>query len=650
MCGIVGYWNKSNNLNIDLLNENVSNMAKTLHHRGPDDTGVWVDPSSGIALGHRRLSIIDISDLGHQPMFSSNGRFVISYNGEVYNYNQIRYILESKKYIFKSNSDTEVLLASFEEWGIKESLKKFNGMFSFAVWDRSKRELCLARDRIGEKPLYYGVQNNTLFFASELKAIRANSNFKPKIDRNSLALFLKYSYVPAPNSIYEGIKKLLPGNYIFFKEPSTHYNSKSYWSLYDVFNRGIENPIRCSEEVVCDELERRLVKSVQSRMVSDVPLGAFLSGGIDSSTIVALMATNSNHPIKTFTIGFEEKDYNEAVHAKNVAEHLGTDHTEHYVSSSEAREIIHKLPYLYDEPFGDSSQIPTHLISTLAKKNVTVALTGDGGDELFAGYNRYIIAKKFWNYSKYIPDIMKRKAGDFAGRMSTKKVENFYKIIEPIIPTNLKMAMPGEKFQKMTWALKASNKGFDVYNRIVSIIQDPELYLNYNVNKNKLLLSDDYWKDFNDPILSMIYQDLMTYHPDDILQKVDRASMGVSLETRVPFLDHELIEFIMRIPLDLKLKNGEGKSILKKVLYRHVPESLFNRSKRGFTIPLGDWLKDPLKDWAYDLINKKKIKDSGFFDSESVHSLWNEHIEEKGNWSHQLWNILMFQMWYDKNN
>lgn len=648
MCGIVGYWNKSNNLNVDLLKDNVSNMARTLHHRGPDDTGVWVDPTNGIALGHKRLSIIDISDSGHQPMLSYNGRFVISYNGEVYNYNSLRAILEKRNYIFKSNSDTEVLLASFQEWGVKESLKKFNGMFSFAVWDRSERLLWLARDRIGEKPLYYGVQNNTLFFASELKAIRSNSNFKPKIDKNSLALFLKYSYVPAPNSIYQGIKKLLPGNYIVIKEPSDHYGSESYWSLYDVVNKGNKNPIAGSEEEVCDELEIRLSKTVQSRMVSDVPLGAFLSGGIDSSTIVALMVANSNQPIKTFTIGFEKKDYNEAIYAKNVAKHLGTDHTELYVRSSEAREIIHKLPYLYDEPFGDSSQIPTYLIASLAKKDVTVALTGDGGDELFAGYNRYIIAKRFWNYSKYIPSIMKRKAGDFAGRLSTKKVENFYKIIEPIIPNNMKIVMPGEKFQKMIWALKGSNNDYDVYNRIVSIIQFPELYLNYNLNKNNLLL-DNYWKDFNNPILSMIYQDLMTYHPDDILQKVDRASMAVSLETRVPFLDHELIEFIMRIPLDMKLKDREGKNILKKVLYRHVPKKLFNRPKQGFTIPLGEWLKDPLKDWAYDLIDPKKIKDGGYFNSESVLSLWNEHIEGKGNWSHQLWNILMFQMWNENN-
>ena len=649
MCGIVGYWNKSNNLNVDLLKDNVSNMASTLHHRGPDDTGVWVDPTNGIALGHKRLSIIDISDSGHQPMLSSNGRFIISYNGEVYNYNSLRSILEKRNYIFKSTSDTEVLLASFQEWGVKESLKKFNGMFSFAVWDRSERLLWLVRDRIGEKPLYYGVQNNTLFFASELKAIRSNSIFKPKIDKNSLALFLKYSYVPAPNSIYQGIKKLLPGNYIIIKEPSDHYSSKSYWSLYDVVNRGIKNPIPGSEEEVCDELEIRLSKTVQSRMVSDVPLGAFLSGGIDSSTIVALMAANSNLPIKTFTIGFEQKNYNEAIYAKNVAKHLGTDHTELYVTSSEARDIIHKLPYLYDEPFGDSSQIPTYLIASLAKKDVTVALTGDGGDELFAGYNRYIIAKNFWNYSKYIPSIMRRKVGDFAGRISTQKVENFYKKIEPIIPTNMKILMPGEKYQKMIWALKGSNNDYDVYNRIVSIIQYPELYLNYNFNKNKSFHLDSYWKDFNNPILSMIYQDLMTYHPDDILQKVDRASMAVSLETRVPFLDHELIEFIMRIPLDMKLKDREGKNILKKVLYRHVPKKLFNRAKQGFTIPLGEWLKDPLKDWAYDLIDPKKIKDGGFFNSESVLSLWNEHIEGKGNWSHQLWNILMFQMWNEKN-
>ena len=647
MCGIVGYWNQSNNLDLKLLKNNLKKMVVTLHHRGPDDTGIWIDSSNGIGLGHKRLSIIDISEAGHQPMVSSDGRFVITYNGEVYNYNYLRSILEKNNHIFKSNSDTEVLLASFQQWGVKDSLKRFNGMFSFAVWDRKKRLLWLARDRIGEKPLYYGVQNNTLFFASELKAIRANTIFEPKIDKNSLALFLRFSYVPAPSSIYRGIKKLLPGNYIVFKEPTDSFNCKTYWSLYDVMIKGIKNPIKSTEKEVCDELENRLRKTISSRMVSDVPLGAFLSGGIDSSTIVALMSLESTYPIKTFTVGFEEKDFNEAHYAKKVAKYLGTDHTELYVSSNEARDIIHKLPFLYDEPFADSSQIPTHLIASLAKKHVTVALTGDGGDELFAGYNRYIIAKRFWTYSRYIPSLLKRKSGEFIESFSTKRLENLYRTIEPIIPSNYKISMPEEKFQKLAWALKASDNYSDIYNRIVSIIQNPDSYLNYRLNENELVNVNNYWKDFKNPILSMIYQDLMTYHPDDILQKVDRASMGVSLETRVPFLDHELIEFIMKIPINQKLKDGQGKSVLKKVLYRHIPESLFNTTKRGFTIPLNQWLKGPLKGWALDHLNEEKLKNDGFFNQDSVLSLWKNHIEGKGNWSHQLWNILMFQTWYD---
>ena len=647
MCGIAGFWRDSNDKSTDWLKEIAKNMADTLLHRGPDDCGTWVDQEVGVAFGHRRLSIIDVTDHGHQPMLSSNGGYVIIYNGEVYNFQELRQQLEKLGHRFEGHSDTEVMLAAFVQWGVEASVKKFNGMFAFAVWDRLDRRLWLARDRIGEKPLYYGVQNGTLFFASELKAIRANPEFKPEIERDTLASFLRFSYVPAPYSIYKGINKLLPGHFICLKSPTDGTGSQPYWSLDKVMKNGSNNPFTCSEEDAADELEIRLKKTVKSRMVSDVPLGAFLSGGIDSSTVVALMQSQSDRPVNTFTIGFHEQGFNEAVYAKKVAQHLGTNHTELYASPQEAMDVISKLPEMYDEPFADSSQIPTHLISTLARQHVTVAISGDGGDELFAGYNRYLIAEKLWKVAGRIPNVLKNRTADLMAGVAPESVEQFYRKLEIILPQKMKVSLPTEKFYKLAHALRATATPKAIYKRIVSIIHSPEQLLTSGNELVTVLDDSTSWEKIDDTVLTMVYLDLMTYHPDDILQKVDRAAMSVGLEIRVPYLDHNLVEFIMSLPLKMKIRNGSSKWILKQVLYRHLPQELMDRPKMGFAVPVGDWIKESMREWTEDLISKKRIEKEGYFNSKAVDELWRQHLSGKFNRGHELWNILMFQSWID---
>ena len=647
MCGIAGFWRDNSDQSTDWLEETASAMADTLVHRGPDDSGTWVDPEVGVAFGHRRLSIIDISDAGHQPMISQDGRYVISYNGEIYNFQKLRQELEKLGHRFRGHSDTEVMLASFIEWEVEGSLKRFNGMFAFALWDRRDRLLYLARDRIGEKPLYYGVQNGTFFFASELKAIWAHTEFRPIIDRDALASFLRFSYVPSPNSIYKGIKKLLPGHFLCLNSPLNESNSQPYWSLKEVMLESKKAPFSGSDKEAVDELERCLKKTVKSRMVSDVPLGAFLSGGIDSSTIVALMQSQSERPINTFSIGFHEQDFNEAVHAKKVAKHLGTNHTELYINPKEALEVIPKLPSMYDEPFADSSQIPTHLISTLARKHVTVALSGDGGDEIFAGYNRYILAQKHWKLLQSLPIGLRKGLARIMGFIGGNRFENIYRKFEFSLPVNSRISLPAEKYEKVEKIMSMS--GIDeVYKRLISIIYMPEKYLVSGMESSSQLDDLSLWNHNQDYIGNMQKLDLLTYLPDDLLVKVDRAAMAVSLETRVSFLDHELVEFVMGLPIDFKIKNGQGKYLLKKVLFRHIPLETMERPKMGFTVPLGDWLRGPLKDWALELIEPKQLEQEGYLKSDPIMNLWNEHLKGRANWGHQLWNLLMLQSWLRK--
>ncbi|MDP6180425.1 MAG: asparagine synthase (glutamine-hydrolyzing), partial [Desulfatiglandales bacterium] len=461
------------------------------------------------------------------------------------------------------------------------------------------------------------MQNGTLFFASELKAIRAHPDFKPEIDRNALASFLRFSYVPAPYSIYKGIKKLLPGHLLYFKSPLSENNPQPYWSLQEVMRRSERDPFSGSEREVVDELEKRLKKTIKSRMVSDVPLGAFLSGGIDSSTVVALMQTQSDHPVNTFTIGFHEQDFNEAVYAKKVAKLLGTNHTELYVTSQEAMDVIPKLPKMYDEPFADSSQIPTHLISVLARKHITVSLSGDGGDELFAGYNRYFIAERLWKVTSRIPNVLKNKTADLVAGISPESIERFYGKIEGILPQKMKVSQPTEKFYKLARALRATSSPQEIYKRIVSIIHAPEEILIKGNELTTILNSEVPWQRIDDTVLTMIYLDLMTYHPDDILQKIDRAAMSVSLETRVPYLDHNLVEFIMSLPLEMKIRYGSSKWILRQVLYRHLPQKLMERPKMGFAVPVGEWIRGPMKEWAEELIYNKRIEQERYFNAQA---------------------------------
>jgi asparagine synthase (glutamine-hydrolysing) len=540
------------------------------------------------------------------------------------------------------------MLAAFVQWGVEASVKKFNGMFAFAVWDRRDRLLWLARDRIGEKPLYFGVQNGTFFFASELKAIRAHPDFKPLIDRDALASFLRFSYVPAPHSIYKDIKKLLPGHLLCLKSPSDATESHPYWSLDKVIQNGLDSSFTGSEEEATDELEVRLKKTVKSRMVSDVPLGAFLSGGIDSSTIVSLMQSLSNRPVNTFTIGFHKEEYNEAIHAKKVAKHLDTNHTELYVTPQEAMDVVPKLPEMYDEPFADSSQIPTYLISALARQHVTVAISGDGGDELFSGYNRYLIAEKLWKVAGRIPDTLKNRTADLAAGISPKSVERFYGSIEGILPRKMKVSLPTEKLYKLARALRATSTPQAVYKRIVSIVHTPEELLSSRNELVTVLDDEALWQKIDNTVLTMVYLDLMTYHPDDILQKVDRAAMSVSLETRVPYLDHNLVEFIMSLPLEMKIRNGSSKWILRQVLDRHVPRQLMERPKMGFSVPVGDWIKGDMREWAESLLEEKQMKEEGFFVFQTVEEMWQRHLSGRFNHTHELWNILMFQSWLEK--
>jgi len=648
MCGIAGFWKNASGRSVDKLEGIVSTMAKTLVHRGPDDSGAWSDPDAGIALGHRRLSIIDVSKAGHQPMLSADGRFVITYNGEVYNFQELRQELGKKSHRFNGHSDTEVMLAAIVQWGVEDSVKKFNGMFAFAVWDRRDRLLWLIRDRIGEKPLYYGVQNGTLFFASELKAIRAHPDFKPTINRDALASFLRFSYVPAPHCIYKGIKKLLPGHFLCLKSPFDPPESQPYWSLGNMIQIGSDKPFNGSEDGAVDELEMRLKETVKSRMVSDVPLGAFLSGGIDSSTIVALMQSQSERSVNTFTIGFQEDEFNEAVYAKKIANHLGTNHTELYVSPQEALDVIPKLPEMYDEPFADSSQIPTHLISKLARQHVTVALSGDGGDELFAGYNRYLIAKRLWKVAGRIPNVLKNRAADLLAGISPESVERFYGKIEGILPQKIKVSLPTEKFYKLARVLRATSTPQAVYKRIVSIIHSPEEILADGSELPNLLDAVFPWEEIDNSVMTMVYLDLMTYHPDDILQKVDRASMNVSLETRVPYLDYKLVEFIMSLPLKMKIRNGSSKWVLRQVLYKHVPRQLVDRPKMGFAVPVGDWIKGSLREWSEHMLGNERIEEEGYFNAQEIDEMWQGHLSGRYNRTHELWNILMFQSWLEK--
>jgi len=627
----------------------IKRMTDMLVHRGPDDSGAWVDTNSGIALGFRRLSILDLSPAGHQPMFSADGRYAIVFNGEIYNFAELRTELSALGHGFRGHSDTEMMLAAVCQWGLVPAVRRFNGMFAIALWDRQERQLHLVRDRLGIKPLYYGRAGQTFLFGSELKALRAHPAFRDEIDRNALALYLRHNAIPAPYTIYTNICKLLPGTILTLSGDQLHQIPvpAPYWSAREVAEAGVARPFTGSDREAVRELDERLRLSVRERMVADVPLGAFLSGGVDSSTIVALMQAQSSRPVKTFTIGFQESGYNEAEYAREVARHLGTDHTELYVTPEQARAVIPRLPALYDEPFADSSQIPTFLISELARRHVTVSLSGDGGDELFGGYNRYSWAKKIWRTVGWIPASLRSHAAAALLRIPPASWDAA--LSGRFIPSRWRISEAGEKIRKIAESLPADSPE-SIYLDLVSHWKEPASIVRGAAEPPTLLTSRESWACLPDYTAWMMYMDLVTYLPDDILVKVDRASMGVSLEARVPYLDdHRVLEFAWRLPLRMKMRNAQGKWLLRQVLYQYVPRQMIERPKKGFSVPIDAWLKGPLRGWAESLLGERRLKDEGFFNPKPIRQKWQEHLTGKHNWQYHLWDILMFQAWHEAN-
>jgi len=625
-------------------------MADSIEHRGPNDSGIWVDGSAGVALGHRRLSIQDLSPLGHQPMVSASGRYVVAYNGEIYNFRQLQQELQSRGYTFRGHSDTEVLLAAVEAWGVEGALERFVGMFAFALWDREDRVLVLARDRLGEKPLYYGWQGGSFIFASELKALRQHPEWKGEVDRDALALYMRHNYVPAPWSIYRGIRKLLPGTLLRIPaglRPGELPEPEPYWSAAEVAEAGLRHPFQGTEDDAVEALDRLLRESLGDKMISDVPLGAFLSGGYDSSLVVALMQELSEQPVKTFSIGFHEEAYNEAHHAVKVARHLGTDHTELYVTSEEAMAVIPDLPRLYDEPFADSSQIPTFLVSRLARQQVTVILSGDGGDELFGGYNRYAQGLEILSRLHRLPRPARWLLAGSLRALPPGAWDRLFALASPLLPASMKVRLAGDKLHKLAGILGLEGEKA-LYRGLVSHWDAPEQVVPGSRERPTALTDPGRQARLEDFTDYMMFTDLVSYLPDDILVKVDRASMGVSLEARVPLLDHRIVEFAWRLPRRMKVRDGQGKWILRQVLYRYVPREIMERPKMGFGVPIDHWLRGPLREWAESLLDERRLREEGWFHPEPILRKWREHLSGQRNWAYHLWDVLMFQSWLEE--
>ncbi|HEY6138550.1 MAG TPA: asparagine synthase (glutamine-hydrolyzing) [Thermoanaerobaculia bacterium] len=630
MCGITGF--VSAPAAHDELTRAVRGMCGALEHRGPDDAGEWVDAAHGVAIGFRRLAIIDLSPAGHQPMVSASGRYVATLNGEIYNFEELRRELRAGGLApeFRGHSDTEVMLAAFEAWGI-DAVARFNGMFAIAVWDRRERRLYLVRDRMGVKPLYYGFAGDTFVYGSELKALRRHPGFDARIDRNALRLYLSFLYVPAPFSIYEGIAKAMPGTIVTLDPDARTTRTTVYWSARDAAIAGTRDRFAGTEEEASHELEALLRDAIRIRMVADVPIGVFLSGGVDSSLVTALMQAESATPVKSFSIGFDDIGYNEAPYAAAVARHLGTDHTELTVHERDALDVIPRLGRMYDEPFADSSQIPTHLVSALARRHVTVSLSGDGGDELFGGYTRYFVGQRLFRWIARTPRGMRPALGRALGRIPAR----MYDRLRPRL---------GERAHKVARVLQANDIDamyFELVSHWTAAAWPP------HSTAVAPVLDRAQWPALADPVERMMYFDQISYLPDDILAKVDRASMAASLESREPLLDYRLVEFAWRLPLSMKVRAGKGKRVLRRVLYRYVPEELIERPKMGFGIPLGAWLRGPLRDWAEPLLSEAALRKHGLLDPAPIRAKWNEHLAGRYDWNFYLWGILMLQVWLD---
>ncbi|AZO25015.1 asparagine synthase (glutamine-hydrolyzing) [Mesorhizobium sp. M1E.F.Ca.ET.045.02.1.1] len=643
MCGIVGI--VGGTAATSSSGFTVRRMADMIRHRGPDGDGVWTDTEAGVALSQRRLAIIDLSSAGAQPMISHSGRYVIVFNGEFYNHGEIRTHLDREfgAHDWRGHSDTEVLLAAIEAHGIKKALELAVGMFAFGLWDRRERTLILGRDRLGEKPLYYGRIGKTFAFASEPKAFRPLPDWRPEIDRNALALLMRHNYIPAPYSIYQGIRKLRPGHFLVLSDPMREPRIECYWSARQITEQGHHEPFQGSPEEAVDGVERHLRRALEGQMIADVPLGAFLSGGIDSSAIVAVMQSISPRPVRTFTIGFKEAGYNEADHARQVARHLGTDHAELYLSEQDALDVVPQLPSIYCEPFSDSSQIPTFLVSKMARGSVTVALSGDGGDELFSGYTRYALADAFWNRVSRIPIGLRRASASLARLPSPDLYNNVAGGIMPLLPQRLRRQRVGDKIHKAASVLSLRTMN-DVYRRLCSHWEPTEIIPDA-VEPPTMLTGLEELPGLPGNVERMMYIDMMSYLPDDILAKVDRAAMAVSLETRVPLLDHHLVSFALSLPLSVLRAEGQTKWPLRQLLYRHVPKALVERPKMGFGVPIDAWLRGALREWAEALLDERRLREDGFFRPDAIRRAWSEHLSGHRNNQYLLWDVLMFQSW-----
>lgn len=650
MCGIAGFIETPPGTKQGQLEQTALGMADALKHRGPDSTGTWVDERDGIAFGHTRLAVVDLSASGHQPMHSRDGRWVVNFNGEIYNHPALRANLIRTGAALRGSSDTEVLTELIARDGVREAISRLNGMFAIAVWDRRERALWLIRDRMGEKPLYAGWFGNTLVFGSELKAVKRHPKFDAEVDRAALAAYMRAGYVPSPSSIYTGVMKVPPAHLLRVHargEPGT-LNPERYWDLKEIVGAGLSDPFTLPDEEMLNVLDHKLRESIRIRMIADVPVGAFLSGGIDSSLVTSLMQVQMTARVQTFTIGFTDHFFDEAPFARKIAQHLGTEHRELYVDPQTAMEVVPSLPTIYDEPFADSSQIPTFLISRLARQQVTVALSGDGGDELFAGYDRFRFHDRVGKYLNAVP----RSVRDPIGR----RIQSVDPIVWDRLGQQLGRATGGRarrfvtpsRMQKLARLLQLSDERAR-YVALLSLWNDPAGVVN-GAESPTLLTQPDAWLDAEDPIHTFMWLDLSTYLPDDLLTKVDRAAMAVSLETRLPLLDPDLIAAVWRFPLYLKVRDGRAKWGLKEVLARYVPLELFDRPKQGFSVPLGTWLKGPLREWAENLVDPRKLRQQQFFDVGTVRQVWQEHLDGRQDFSAQLWAVLMFQAWLEQEN
>jgi asparagine synthase (glutamine-hydrolysing) len=649
MCGIAGLLDPRGTLGPERLDRQARAMAAVVTHRGPDDEGSWVDPDGRVAFGHRRLSIVDLSPMGHQPMISADGRWVLSYNGEVYNHEEMRRRLRSEGATFRGGSDTEVLLTAIALWGLDRALDATEGMFALSLWDAQRRELHLVRDRFGEKPLYYGWAGSLLCFGSELKALREVPAFDADIDRDAVALYLRYNCVPAPHTIYRGARKLSPGQLVTFpadSEPGSLPAPRSYWSARDRAEQLRADPLTGDDEALTDALEDALRASIATRMVADVPVGAFLSGGIDSSVVVALMQQHSSLPVRTFTVGFSDRAFDESEDAAAVARHLGTDHSPLHVGDDEAMAVIPRLPEIWDEPFADVSQIPTLLVSQLARRDVTVSLSGDGGDELFAGYNRHAWLERLIRQSAFAPDRVRRSVGSALVRIPPSVVDRAAKVTL-LGPKKWQVRMPSTKVAKVGKVLAAASPQ-EAYLALVSHWDDPSSVMTGSASGGNHGVHDEPWPALGGLTEQVLWLDLVGYLPDDILAKLDRAAMAVSLESRAPFLDRGVFDVAWRLPLGAKLRGGVTKWILRQVLYRHVPRALVDRPKMGFGVPIGSWLRGPLRPWAQDLLSTENLSRTGVLEPAAARQALDQHLAGQRDLGYELWGMLMLQAWLDR--